>query len=65
MMTEKAKAVLQKMKLRRLFQNPKAKNQFTSVEEGAVGGDQEMKVLSEMNELIDDHDKFVKSSPRI
>lgn len=33
---------------------------------GPLGGDQGMKVLNEMNELVDDHDEFVKSlAPRV
>jgi len=40
-------------------------NQSTLDPVGPLGGDQGMKVLSEMNFLADEHDQFVKSlAPR-
>jgi len=59
-MTNKARKILEKMKLRRLFEDPKARdrildefNRSTFDDVGPVGGEQAMKVLSEMNDLAE------------
>jgi hypothetical protein len=58
-MTEKAQAVLQKMKFRRLF--PSRIPQSGSEPVSNAGGDQGMALLNESNELQGEHDEFVKS----
>jgi hypothetical protein len=73
-MTNKAKAVLQKMRYQKpiqplkLFRNPQARDRFleefnnsTLDPVGPVGGDHGMSVLKEMNDLEAGHDEFVKS----
>jgi hypothetical protein len=59
-MTEKAQAVLQKMKPRRLFRNPRERDQIllefnnsTLDDLGPVGGDKGEKFLKELNEMAD------------
>jgi hypothetical protein len=67
-MTDKAKKIPKKMKRRRtLFRSPEARDRVlgefnrTSLDEvGPIGG-QGMRVLQEMNSLVDDHNEFVKS----
>jgi hypothetical protein len=58
-MTEKAQAVLQKMKLWRLF--PSRSSEPASEPGSTAGGDQEMSILNESNDFQSDHDAFVKS----
>jgi hypothetical protein len=73
-MTVKAARILQKMKLRRLFQNHRLRekvleefNRSTLDEVRPVGGEEQgMRVLLEMNSLADEHDALVKSlSPHV
>ena len=59
-MTDRGQAVLKKMKLRRLFDDAKRRDQIlrdfnasTLDPVGPLGGDQEIKVLKEMNEMQD------------
>jgi hypothetical protein len=77
-MTNKAQAVLQKVKRREgnrasgLFGDPKARervlDEFNRDNLDGVGrvgeAEQGMRILSEMNSLVDDHDEFVKSLAR-
>ena len=68
-MTEKARKIMKKMKKWERLNNPARDrilsdfNQSTLDPVGPVGGDQGMKILSEMNELGDQHEEFVKSLP--
>jgi hypothetical protein len=73
-MTDKAQVVLQKMKRRRLFRNPKARerilgefNQSTLDDVGpVVGAEQGMKVLQEMNELGEAQELIIREgAPKI
>ena len=59
-MTDKAKRIVEKMKNRKLFQNPKAReetldefNRSTLDDVGPIGGDKGEKFLSELNEMQD------------
>jgi hypothetical protein len=58
-MTEKAQAVLQKMKFRRLF--PSRSPQPANEQASTAGSDQGMAVLNDSNELQSGHDEFVRS----
>jgi hypothetical protein len=70
-MTEKAQAVLKEMSKQQAMKrlaNPERRNRILDQfnrenldDVGPVGGEQRMKVLSEMNSLVDDHREFVKS----
>jgi hypothetical protein len=67
-MTNKAHAILRKMKLGRLIRNPKTRDQVlgefnraTLDDVGPLGGDQGMAALKDMNDLEAGHDEFVKS----
>jgi hypothetical protein len=72
-MTDKAKKILQKIKLRRLFGNPKVRdrilgefNRDNTPDVNPSGGDQGMAVLKDMNDLEAGHDEFVKNvAPRV
>ena len=72
MMTEKAKKILQKTQLRRLFRNPKARdrvldefNRSTLDDVGPIGGDKGEKFLKELNEMADlERDAELKSPDR-
>lgn len=58
-MTNKAKAVLQKMKLRKLF--PSRIPQSASEPVATAGSDQGVGVLNESNDFQAGHDAFVRS----
>ena len=66
-MTNKARKILEKMKLRRLFEDPKARdrilgefNRSTLDDVGPLGGNQGVAGLKDMIELEAGHDEFVK-----
>jgi hypothetical protein len=64
-MTDKARAVLNRLKLNRLFR-PGEKRLSTQVEVGPRGTQEGSRFLSEMNFLVDEHEEFVKSlAPRV
>jgi flagellar basal body-associated protein FliL len=59
-MTDKTKKILQKIQLRRLFRDPEVRDRILNDfnrdqmdDVGPVGGDQEIKVLKELNEMQD------------
>jgi hypothetical protein len=67
-MSDKAKALLRKMKRRRLFGDPQARervlgefNRSTMDDVGPLGGQEGTKLLSEMNSLVEHHEEFVRS----
>jgi hypothetical protein len=68
MMTEKAKKILQKIQLRKLFRNPKMRdrildefNSDNSPDVKPLRGDQGLAVLKDMNDLESGHEEFAKS----
>lgn len=69
-MTDKAQAVVRKMKRRRLFRDPKARdrvldgfNRSTLDDVGQLGGDKGEKFLSELNEMADLEGDAGRKSP--
>lgn len=60
-MTEKAQAVMNRLKLTRLFR-PREDHRSTQIDIGPARGEQcGSKFLSELNSLVDAHEEFVKS----
>jgi hypothetical protein len=66
-MTEKAEAVLRKIRQRQAHRRDRILDEFnqsTLDDVGPLGGDQGMKLLSQTNSMVDEHDKFVNSLMR-
>lgn len=67
-MADKARNIMQRTKLRKLFQNHRLRekvleefNRSTLDDMGPMGGEQGTELTSEMNSRFDDHEEFVKS----